>query len=249
MTRLNFTQRKRITRDRVDLVLATDQVPPRVNAHVDVRDLGIPDGDVVIEAYHQTRSTRISAGTVLTPQEASATLHDFPDVTLIKFRVKVVGPQDERGLRPLLAVADRLVPRTDGEDDAPREPLLPFRGSHDLGQEVWRLDFSGEEPAVEVNANLGDWRGFVQEPYFQALVFPELFRQVLLWLSSQEDDEPEGAGARWRSFLEELGVQAPPTDAQDEETLRDWANEAAAKLARRHGWFDALNALRGQAGD
>jgi hypothetical protein len=248
VTRLNYTQRKRITRDRVDLALDSEADPPQVRALINLDGLSLADdGEVVLEAYHQTRLHRIEAGPVADLGEVIATLKDFPDIGLIKFRLKVSAPSDELGRRALLAVADKLQPRCEGDEDAPRDPLLPFRGSADLGQEVWRVVFEADEPVVEMNSNLGDWRGFAQEPYFQTLVLPEVFRQVLIWLAEQPtEDDATHSVARWRAFLEGLGADVEPEEPDHVDTVRSWADEAVAKLARRHRWFEMLQETRGE---
>ncbi len=151
------------------------------------------------------------------------------------FRVKVIGVGEADG--KLLAVADR-VPATDEQDEAARTPLLPLRSSGDLGQRLWRLEID-EGPPVLVNSGVGDWKAFALDPHFQALVYPEILRQIALWAVRENDNSEEDGdeAAAWRRFLVGLGFdprEAPPDEADQ------WADEVATAFARKHKFLQKL---------
>lgn len=246
MTRINYTGRKRIKRDRVRLRLTTNG---SVKLHADELNLdgiALPsDAGIVIEAQRQTRFMRLSCGTVSTPDlPAGAALTEFDVAEGLHFRVKVVGVTGaDEG--KILAAADGLIATSEG-DTAGRTALLPFRPAP-LGQRLWKLEATeGDWPALLINESVADWHQFARTPSFQALVLPEVLRQIAIWVveqldDAQEEDTPAGA---WRQFLSGFGqdpVEVAPDD-EDERAgwARDWAEEIADKFSRRHKFRDVL---------
>jgi hypothetical protein len=206
---------------------------------LELKGLGLPDdAEVVVEAYRQTSRRRVLCGTVGSlnlPTSVPLAEFDVPDGLL--FRVKVVGVGDAAG--KLLAAGDRIPAATDNEQ-ADRISILPFRPSSDLGQQLWRLD-TDPEPVLLINIGVGDWKGFALQPHFRALVFPELVRQVTMWVLANAEDaeESEGAAAAWRRFLADLGKD-PAADAPEEGEREQWADDVTAAFARKHKFLDRV---------
>jgi hypothetical protein len=233
-----------VARDKVSLHLVESGGKLLLNVErLELGGLQLPDNaEVIVEAYRQTARHRVPCGTVgapLLPTSVPLTEFDVPDGLL--FRVKVVGVGDADG--KLLAAGDRIRAATDNEEGG-RTPILPFIPSQDLDQRLWQLETNDDYPVLLVNANIGDWKGFVSEPYFRALVFPELVRQLALWVLSNKDDAEEGEGpvAIWRRFLADLGKD-PAVDQPDEDDQDQWANDVAAAFARKHKFLNKLIAL------
>jgi hypothetical protein len=235
VTTLNFTGRQRITRDRVRLrVLQSGSVLTLDVERLDLDSLRLPnDAQVIVEAYRQTARHRISCGTVGDLSlPTSVTLPEFNVPEGLLFRVKVVGVSEADG--KLLASGDRI-PASGEDDDGNQVPILPFRQSQDLNHQLWRLDIE-DEPIVLINSEVGDWKGFALEPRFQALVFPEIVRQIALWALLNKDDaeDKDSATSVWRRFLSNLGYDpvAGPTD--DAEQQKYWADEVAEYFASKY---------------
>lgn len=239
-TRINYTGRRRINRNRVSLRVSESEGAVLLDGSVSLTGLGLPDSaGVVVEAYRQTSYERVACGTVGDPKApAGARLSRFPVTQGILFRVKVVGAEGPDHGR-LLAVADRIRPEP-GPDEGGPSPLLPFSPSRDLGQELWRLDLSDDLPRVLINSGVGDWKGFARDSRFQALVFPEVTRQIARWLvrnldAVRDEDHP---GSGWlKFFTSALGVDPPPAPDENGEA-EDWADDASATFARRHDFLE-----------
>lgn len=243
MTRLNYTGRQRITRDKVRLRIK--ELSGKILLDVErleLNGLHLPDNaKVIVEAYRQTARRRVPCGTVgalCLPTSVALAEFDVPDGLL--FRLKVVGTGDADG--KLLAAGDRIPAVTDNDGGA-RKPILPFRPSSDLGQQLWRLE-TEDEPMVLINVGVGDWKGFARQPRFQMLVFPELVRQVARWVldNMDEAEERDGAAAIWRRFLADLGKD-PVADPPEEGEEAQWADDVAAAFARKYKFLDRMNAL------
>lgn len=242
MTRLNYTGRRRITRDRIGLELVEGEPNPLVTLVLDLKGQDLePDAVASLEAHRQTRFMRLDCGTVgkLVPL-VNAPLTEFPDATGIQFRVKVTGPDGQ-----IIAAADKIRPHRPDVGESPTEGLLPFR-AEDLGQEIWRLDLDDDNPIVKVNNRLGDWKATVTSMEFRVLVYPEIVRRIGGWLLDQADpDSAEGALADWRDFAQSLGTD--PTAAPDTDEARiEWINDLVDRFCTKH---DLLNGYLSTVGE
>lgn len=245
MTRINYTGRKRIPRDRVRLRLASNG-DIRLYVTSVALPAGLPlDARVVIEAQRQTRFMRLDCGTVAAPDWPNdALLSEFDVVDGVRFRLKVVGTS-EAAEGKILAAADSIVATSEGSLSG-RDPLLAFRPAL-LGHRLWRLDTSdGAWPVVLVNQAIGDWHQFAREPYFQALVLPEVLRQIALWVveNLEDADEPDTPAGAWRRFFKSLGSdpleEAPPDGDDRAGWAQDWADDVTDRFCRRHRFRDAI---------
>ncbi len=237
MTRLNYTGRRRITRNLVSLEVIDDTPHPRASlGPLDLSTLDLPDdASVSLEAFRQNRYMRLDCGTVGSPLVIDREpLTDFNDAIGIQFRLKVTG----EGGR-IVAAANRIRASRPDLDHGPAEGLLPFR-SADLGAALWRLHLDDGGPVVEVNQRLDDWKSFAATIQFRVLVYPEVVRRIGYWLLENADqDEDDGVLADWRSFAEELGTDT--TDRLDDEQAREeWTEDLVQRFSSRH---DLLNSF------
>jgi hypothetical protein len=241
MIRLNYTGRKRIARDRVQLrVRQVDGAPVLDVVRIDLQNLGLPgSATLVVEAYRRSRYIRCSAGTVSAPTLPSGvTLGEFEAAESPLFRVKVVSPDGEAG--KLLAVADQLKPIVEGEE--PQNSLLSVAPA-DLGQQLWRLDLSDDYPQLLVNIAVGDWRNFAAMPFFSALVLPEALRQVIEWVVQEPSDldEEDTPRALWVGFLTEaLGHDPRGANLSGSEDKETFIGDAVRQFCAQHRFLDAV---------
>jgi hypothetical protein len=241
--RLNYTGRKKIRRE--DLSIALHDMP---NAPVffdaDLTKLSaykLPDDAIVsVEARLQTRWMRFSYGTVgtITPA-ADRTLTEFDSPDGILFSLKVTAVTGNPG--KLLAEADGIPVRFPGEAEERRDPLLPVK-SDDIGQEVYRLDFSNDPPILLVNRAAGGKDAIARSPLFMSIVYPAALREILDRIIHVEDlDDPDDDGevwqARWLRFAAALpGVgPVPPKDDGDRD---QWIDDAVASFAKQQTMLD-----------
>lgn len=233
MVHLNFTGRKRIRSDHVELELNESETTATLSArvhHLDKLEFP-PDALLILEAQRRYESMREPMGTVAEPIDVDGLELDlFDSLDGVSIRLKVI---DAKGSGLLLGVADRLKATDEGR--AGRRSLLPFRASHELGEEVWRLDFSGDAPIVLVNAGLPDWNGLVRSPVFTQLVYPELLRQIARWaLGGELDEDEDSTRADWLTFLRELGLPEDDWEPGDADEVARLADEVVARFCRAH---------------
>lgn len=240
--RYNYTGRKAINRS--DANMRIEENPLRFQAGLALADYGLPaDAKVFVEAYRQTNWMRFDFGTVGTVKApGDLRLAEFDTREGILFRVRVTATADPEAR--LLAEADRISPihiQATGEET--REPLLPIKPA-DLGEEVFRVDFS-DRPILLINNQFGDWRALAHSPFFVCMALPQALREILTRVLHVdryfETDDPDEWRARWLRFAAALPGSSEPPEEEEKDSFDDWINEAVAAFARMHGMKARFN--------
>lgn len=234
--RLNYTHRKRITRDQV--VISLDKTPEGQLVHeaeFALRDVFPADAEIIVEAHRQERRVRFSYGTIGVPKPPSDTvLRDFGMDERPLFEVKIVA-SSAKGQGQLLGLAEGLRPEEGGPRSARRTPLLPVE-PRDLGHRSWSLDLS-DGPLLQVNKAVGNWSEVAASHEFRWLVLPEVVRRVLHNVVVEQkvrdlsDDDLNEWPGRWLLFANSLPGMEPLSD-QSEEQVEDWIDNAVEQFCR-----------------
>jgi hypothetical protein len=241
--RLNYTGRRKIPRENIHITLFRTNGEDEFDAAIRLADLELPEtARVFVEAYHKSDWMRFDFGTLSSPSiPKDRRLTVFYEGARILFRVKVVARAEESG--KILAEADRLTPlsRTDARE---REPLLPVRLVGNLGDQLWRITWSGG-PVLELNKNEPECKHLLTaDSRFKWLVLPEVLRSILTRIlneSMDEEDDPgeTGPGNRWLAFAASVHPEPPPpSEARDAEIIEKWTDEVVSAFCRRHRAFD-----------
>jgi hypothetical protein len=185
--RYNYTGRKAINRS--DANMRIEDGPLRFHAALALDNYGLlPDAKVFVEAYRQTNWMRFDFGTVgAVKAPGDLRLSEFDTREGILFRVRVTATANPEGR--LLAEADQISPvhiKETGEET--REPLLPIKPA-DLGEEVFRVDFS-DRPILLINNQFGDWRALARSPFFVCMALPQTLREILTFFASRATSKP-----------------------------------------------------------
>ncbi len=241
--RLNYTGRKKIRRNDVSISLQDKPNAP-ATFDADLTKLSEynlpPDAIVSVEARLQTRWMRFRFGTVgaITPP-ADRALAEFDSPDGILFSVKVTATSGNRGM--LLAEADAIPVRFPGEAEERRNPLLPVK-SDDIGQEVYRVDFSNDPPMLLVNRAAGEKDTIVRSPLFMSIVYPAALREILnRIILVEESDDPDDDGDSWQSRWLRFATALPgvgPVPPKDEGDREQWIDDAVAAFARQQSMLD-----------
>ncbi len=250
--RFNYTKRKIIAPSRVVIALASgDDGVLSFNAQINFRGLNLPkEAKVYLEAYHQFSFMRFplgEAGDIRFP--ASRRLDDIDRGAIPLFRLKVVdaGGQDGK----LLGLADKVVPKLASEEATGQVDLLPVE-YHDIGNEVWQLNLSGERPVLVLNKKIPHIREISSaDPLFISLVFPEVVRKIFNRIIVEDDNtDPKHDEADWSSqwlkFVLKLpGIASPPSGAGPlvREEKRDWIEAVVRAFCNR--WRTREEFIRG----
>lgn len=227
--RLNYTERKRITQDRITISLSRRKgLAESFSASVKPDGLNLPDAaKIYVEAYHRTDYVRYSLGTVGNPRLPEYTgLPDLAHPGDLKFRIIVVDETAEHGL--ILASADGIRPTVEYE----KQSILPVK-IEDLGRQVWKLDFTGDEPVLVLNERLPNINNLPStDPRFRLYILPAVLREVFshMYFIDRIEDLEEPAVSWHRNWLDFAKRFLPdktrwPQRSDDEfssEDVTDW---------------------------
>lgn len=244
--RFNYTSRQRILQKHVHILLSEDSGELEFKATLDLESYKFPSvaapPRVFVEAYRRATSTwkRFDFGTIeriSAPPDRS--LREFGVPAGILFRVKVTEATGD-GAGRLLAHADRIRPQSPDQSDAPVQPLIEHIAASDIGDELWRVDFSGDMPLLKVNSKLSMGADqFLSDPRYRALFAPAVMRMVLTRIlviegySGDEDDQDDWR-RQWLKFGSKLNGESSPEyeDARDLEGVEDWIDSAVENFTR-----------------
>ena len=205
----NQTGRVRILREHVDLSLqAGREGQPRVfDLSLSLSEYNFdPEANIRVEAAVSNVSQRWQFGTVgqfTPPPEYERRMTEVPSTA--RFRIFVVK-SDDSGL--LLGAADGIAPTQDASS------LLPLQ-EDDIGDEVWRLDFSSVgEPLLLLNNSVDNISGIVRsDAKFRSLVMPEVLRAILLRAVVIERQDPDDDQSQWNLWFETARSILPHREA------------------------------------
>lgn len=205
----NQTGRVRILREHVDLSLQPGREgQPRVfDLSLSLGEYNFdPEANIRVEAAVSNVSQRWQFGTVgqfTPPPEYERRMTEVPSTA--RFRIFVVK-SDDSGL--LLGAADGIAPTQDASS------LLPIQ-EDDIGDEVWRLDFSSVgEPLLLLNNSVDNISGIVRsDAKFRSLVMPEVLRAILLRAVVIERQDPDDDQSQWNLWFETARSILPRREA------------------------------------
>lgn len=204
--RLNFTGRKRITRDKVDIVLRPlkPNEPLVADVSIDFTDADFPkSAGVVLEAYQRSSGQRFSLGTVGgLSSNHTISISEIDLSGSVLFRLQVVDLESENG--KILGAAERLRPRS-SDDPRGKRSLLPIRET-DLEDLVWKLQVDDDAgPELLLNYRIpGFKQRLLESTLIQGIILPAALRIILEKLASDrtpDDDEADDWKALWGQFV------------------------------------------------
>jgi hypothetical protein len=207
------------------------------SATFDFSDLDLPgSANVYVEPYFKSTSMRFDFGVVsnIVPP-ASTALVDIPPTDRLLYRIKVVDASSGSGL--VLGFADKIRPET-LDKPAGRTSLLPV-DFNDLGNRIWKLDFREEGPVLSVNhaERIEQIREIVQSPWFRAVVYPEIVRQIVNRLLTDKDislDEPSGWAENWLRFFREVLLYNIDSIPDTDDVREVLVEEVVDTFCRKH---------------
>ena len=230
--KINFTGRKKIKRTNVRVDILRDAEGRRFfNLHVDLTDLRLPaNAHIYAEAYHRTAYQRYDFGNLSNQKSPEdRRLNRFSGSTIPLFRVKVVDRTSAHGR--ILAALDKIRPESVDSEPAGSHSLL-FVEYDDLGNKIWQLDLDGDWPVLKLNQKVDEISLVASSDHrFFALVYPEVFRQVLTKIVIEDEHTDPDCDDDWPSLWLKLarqlpGMGDPPASKGEQESWIDNATEA-----------------------
>jgi hypothetical protein len=238
--RVNFTGRRRIPRDRVDIEVF-DGNPRSFNAIVNLNGIPLLSGAaVVLEATCAGSNTieRFEFGEVDNVRPpADRKLRQLESENVF-FTLKVIDRTQSLGR--ILGMAEHIRPQRAGQQTATgRQGILPIE-VREMGQELWQLDLQGHDATLFLNKDVPGLKDRARsDPFFYAIVYPEVVRRILIQAVLDGGDcesEADGWQNTWLRFGRHLHpAKDTPPAASDPEELRDeWIDEVVAAFCEAH---------------
>lgn len=252
--RFNYTGRMRIPRERISIILNKNgDTIKSFTVDIDLTGLNLPsNAKVYVEAYHRTENKRFDFGTVENiTSPINTSLAELAYTENLKFRVLVVDESLQHGL--ILAHADKIRP----ELATDKRSILPVE-FRDIGHQIWRIDFSGEEgaPILIFNRHIPNIENIARsDARFFMFVYPVVIREVLTHMifidgiESVHDPSIEWH-KEWLDFIKRILPDPPPDildprdDAFDEDAVNSWIDRVIEEFcATRKEWYEFLDRL------
>jgi hypothetical protein len=243
--KFNYTGRKKIRRSDVRIDLLRDEHGKRyfnVSLHLD--DIKLPTNALVyLEAYHRSGYQRYDFGTVgdrKTP--ANRKLTNFSESAIPLFRAKIVDKTTSYGR--ILASIDKVRPQSIDDEPADSQSLL-FVEYDNLGNKIWQLDLDGDWPVLKLNQHVDEISLVASsDNRFLALVYPEVFRQILKRIVIEDEHTDPECDDDWPSLWLQLacklpGMSMPPQMSKPEQNL--WIDKAVESFCTNFSMLEKFN--------
>ncbi len=234
--RFNYTGRKRIDRKDVKISLTSEASEITFDANLDsLRKYDLPkDALVFVEAYRQTNWMRFhfgNIGAISPPNDRTLEIFDSPEG--IHFRVKVTA---SGAAHSILAEADGIPLLASDVIDGERTSLLSVKPQKGM-TEVFRVDFSGAEPILLINSDIGSYTDIVKSPIFAGIAYPAILREILTRVviveEQEEFDEVDNWKSRWMKFCNLLPSIIPFVDSGTVDEKTEWIDSVVSSFAKK----------------
>lgn len=239
--KFNYTGRKKIRRSDVRIDLLRDENGRRFfNISIHLADMELPaNARVFVEAYHRTGCQRFDFGTVGSMRiPPDRRLDGISASATPLFRVKVVDRTAAHGR--ILASLDKIRPSSVDHQPADSRSLL-FVEYDDLGHRIWQLDLDGDWPVLKLNRDVDEISLIASvDNRFSALVYPEVFRQILTRILIEDEHTDPDCDDDWPSLWLKLACTLPGMSAQlptSKADRRAWIENAVEAFGAN---FDVL---------
>lgn len=233
-TRSNPTSLQEIEKRRVEIVVSfIDEVRYFNLQRLELSGMKLSGTHrVICVARAGKTSQRFDMGTVTKHRRENIPLGDLDASESLRFRILVY----EEGNPRLLASAENLRPR----DESQSESLLAMEPA-ELGQLLWKLDFTSEGPVLKFNsAVFPSATGVENYLPFAALVLPEAVRKIIQEIAAQPDvlDDEADPLSSWANWIDSFGLERP--DDLDDDERAEWCNRVIDAFCIRHSFAARL---------
>lgn len=176
--RFNYTGREKLNQDAIKISInKINGKPKSITPRFDLNEIKYPsDTKIYLDAYHKTDRKRFDFGKIdhfTIPEDL--TIDELAYTDYLQFRLILIDESFGNG--KIIAHVDRIK----ADQDADKSPILPVKFD-DLGQQIWKIEFTGEEgsPILSINNNIPALENLVKtDPIFFMYVFPAAIKEIL----------------------------------------------------------------------
>lgn len=255
--RFNYTGRKKLAKDAVKIFInKANGKPKSIDVTLNLNEKKYPeDTKIYLDAYHKTERKRFDFGKICKiayPEDL--TIDDLAYADNLMFRLMLIDESGEHG--KIIAHADRIKP----DDEGDKKSILPVRFD-DLGQQIWKLEFTGEEggPILCINNKIPPLENIVRsDPIFFMYVFPAAIREILMHMifidTIENPDDPAVTWqADWLKFAKMILPYEPVPEldpnkiGEVKEDIINWIDQIVEEFcnSRSQEWLSVKTKLTG----
>ncbi len=245
--KLNFTDRKRITRKHISIRIYKEGAHWMVAFLLDLKEFSFPMGSqVCIDVFSRGFTARFNLGTIENAVgELPYELGDAYDANQVTYFVVVVLRED--GNSEFLGISQKIYPIAIGEESG-AESFVGVHSSDDLGEEIWSLDLNNlsGRPVIYVNSDISnDPQGWLRDPRNAGLILPAVFESLCRHTFSEGEEIQEDDGGWQAGLLANLKRLLPNRDWDSAGEGECWENiqDAKREFVRQNKF--ATNYLQG----
>lgn len=254
--RFNYTGREKLSKDAIRISTnKLDGKPKSISVNIHLNETKYPsETKIYLDAYHKTDRKRFDFGKIshrVNPDDL--TIDELSYTDNLMFRLLLIDESGEHG--KIIAHADRI--RAD--EDADKRPILPVRFD-DLGQQIWKLEFTGDEggPILCVNSNIPAIENIVKSnSLFFMFVFPAAIREILthmIFIDKIENQEEPSIGWHydWLTYskviLPNETIPKLDPDEREDDNVVSWIDQVVEEFCncRRFEWESTKAKLMGE---
>jgi len=249
--RLNYTGRIEISLDDTEIKLDSEKDQVFVTAKLDTSTYGFPtEAKIRLHMWHAGVTVEdVDLGTVGEPKPAvKHYLEDFSSKGSTHLAVFVVDPGGNKLLG--LLGKTRLALNEDNKDDENQEGILGTRAV-DLGHRIWKLAWEDDSvPVIHINNKLNNPYEVVQSPNFVTIVYPEIFRMIVL-KQVELEAVSNSANPEWKKYFDDFAVSRDPSftlealveiyNPQNLAELEEKVDEMCAEFSFKHDLLNLYN--------
>ena len=233
---LNYTDRKKVTRQMVGVHISTSAQQPTLAVHtLDLGSLALPeDSRVALEVFDKSGFQRVELGTVGSLTLGVPTILDpLISPATPRIRIKVSNSSGK-----LLGLGEDLTASHDDGQAEATQSLLEVREDPGLDEIPWSLD--PEASILSISKKC--YRALRNDRKFLALVLPECFSQALgFWLNRAAEvelTEIGETGQQWISLGISYAGPLPEFEEDDdlENSIKGWVETASRQFCRTNTW-------------
>ena len=254
--RFNYTGREKLNKDSVKISInKTNDKPKSISAKLNLNEIKYPsDAKIYLDAYHKTDRKRFDFGKIshiAIPEDL--TIDELAYTDNLMFRLMLIDESGENG--KIIAHADRI----SSEEEADKKPILPVRFD-DLGQQIWKLEFAGEEggPILLINNRISALENLVEsDSVFFMYLYPAAIREILthmIFIDTVENpDEPSVTWHYdWLKYSKTILPNEPipnlEPEGRENEDVINWIDQVVEEFcnSRRFEWEATKAKLMGE---
>ncbi len=249
--KFNYTGRKKIPVDRVDIKLEKYRGKPYFLADLlSLESLNInPVAKLIIEAFDRGSYQRFNWGTVeqpVSPKPEDLKLSEIQEAESVNFRIRAVDSSEAIG--KILATTKDIRVWAEEVAEVRKSSLLPVLLGN-IGDSIWEINFNvpdEKNPELIINDKFDNVKikeMLRTDAFFTTLAYPSVLNTILSQIILVDDirtTDEFGWRGNWLKFTLMLPSVEPIPESGNAIRDMEWINSTVSAFCKEHSMLDIL---------